>query len=216
MATKPILYVLFIALFLGTVLKVGAQRKNYAPIWSFHQESANIHGLSVGLFSWMTDERKVRTNGVRVEIIGGGLFLLFIPDVPTLKSDSAYQAELAMPLSERINGVNISGLGSLCDCQVNGVTLGLIGHYNRSVRGVSLALAVNIHQQVRGVQAALWNYSYQTDGLQLGMLNSAERVNGLQLGAFNFTEDLNGFQIGLWNRNERRSLPFINWSFGKN
>lgn len=45
------------------------RRKNYFPIWSFHQKNANIHGISIGLFNW-NGEQNTYTNGIRLELIG--------------------------------------------------------------------------------------------------------------------------------------------------
>ncbi|NBO50091.1 MAG: hypothetical protein EBU80_10285, partial [Chitinophagia bacterium] len=46
------------------------KKKNYYPIWTFHKDSININGISVGLWSFNTDPRYTNTNGIKVELIG--------------------------------------------------------------------------------------------------------------------------------------------------
>ena len=46
------------------------KKKNYLPIWTYHQKKINIHGLSFGLGTWSGDPRYTNTNGIKFELIG--------------------------------------------------------------------------------------------------------------------------------------------------
>ncbi|MCF8387529.1 MAG: hypothetical protein K9G58_07985 [Bacteroidales bacterium] len=69
-------------------------------------------------------------------------------------------------------------------------------------------------KQVNGLSVnLLWNLYKKINGISLGMVNQTARTHGLQIGLFNKGAKLRGFQLGLCNANEKRSMPFINWSF---
>jgi hypothetical protein len=43
--------------------------------------------------------------------------------------------------------------------------------------------------------------------------DEAKIGRGVQIALFNSSMNFKGIQIGLWNKNQKRSLPFINWNF---
>jgi len=61
---KTITTILFLILTIRSFGQVG-KRKNYFPIWTFHQDSINIHGISVGLWSFNSEPRFTNTNGIK-------------------------------------------------------------------------------------------------------------------------------------------------------
>jgi len=70
--------------------------------------------------------------------------------------------------------------------------------------------------KVNGLEIHLsGSYESVVNGLSIGIVaNKRDKLNGLGIGVIgNFDTEVNGVQIGLWNTNEKRSLPFINWSF---
>ena len=71
---KIIIIVLF---FLISIDSYGQSviRKNYFPIFTFHRDSINIQGISVGLWSLNTEPRYTNTNGIKLELIGVGFAL---------------------------------------------------------------------------------------------------------------------------------------------
>ncbi|MDO5509836.1 MAG: hypothetical protein Q4F57_04010 [Weeksellaceae bacterium] len=203
-------------------------RKDYYPIWTFHQDSINIHGLAVGLWTFHPEPRYTNTNGIKLEIMGIGIALPLMPRSPIVTTDSAFNELRKKPLSERINGLNLSASGTSCKCLTNGMTAGLMGQIHHQVNGVSLSIFMNFTQKHNGIMAALLNDAYYMNGWQIGLNNTgyktkglqiaifgnlATEMNGLQIGLFNYSEKLNGVQIGLWNVNQRRKLPLINWNF---
>jgi hypothetical protein len=191
------------------------KRKNYFPIWSFHQDSISIHGISVGLWSFNSEPRHTNTNGIKLELIGIGMLIPIAPRSPIVETDSAFAALNNEPLSERINGLNLSTSGTLCHCLTNGLAAGFIAQINFQVNGISTAVMMNFSQKHNGIMAAAHlNDAYYMNGLQVALFgNSANELKGVQIGVLNKANKLKGIQIGLWNVNQKRKLPFINWNF---
>jgi len=225
--TKTITTILFLILTIRSFGQVG-KRKNYFPIWTFHQDSINIHGISVGLWSFNSEPRFTNTNGIKFELIGVGIGMPLIPRSPIVQTDSAFIKLQQEPLSERINGLNLSSSGTVCHCLTNGLTAGFIGQINFKVNGISTSLVMNFSQKHNGIMAALFNDAYYMNGLQVGFSNNGYKMKGLQIGIrgnhtyemkgvqiglINKSKKLKGLQIGLWNVNQKRTLPLINWNF---
>ena len=225
---KTILFLFFIGIQTLAFGQNDSIQKSYAPIWSFQQKNATINGISVGLRSTPRKPKYSKTNGIKVEIFGLGWILLFASETPIASSDTIYNYRISQTPSERINGIAIAGTGSFCDCQVNGLTIGSLGHYNVKINGIGIALFV-LTEQMNGIQIAAFNGVYYSKGIQIGMyfninehgrnlmigsFNFSRDFKGLQLGVINKTEKLKGFQIGLWNVNNKRKFPLINWYFG--
>ena len=224
---KTITTILFLILTISSFGQV-VKRKNYFPIWTFHQDSINIHGISVGLWSLNSEPRFTNTNGIKFELIGVGIGIPLMPFSPIVKTDSAFIKLKQEPLSERINGLNLSASGSACHCLTNGLTAGFIGQIHFQVNGISTSLLANFTQKhnglmlamsndayyMNGLQIGLGNNGFKTKGVQIGLIgNSAKEMKGVQIGLFNKSEKLNGLQIGIWNVNQRRKFPIINWNF---
>jgi hypothetical protein len=225
--SKTIITLLLLLLTISTYGQVG-KRKNYFPIWTYHQKNINIHGVSLGIGTARAKPRNTNTNGMKIEIFGAGILIPIIPQSPVAQNEDAFIELSKEPISEVINGLSISTFGTVCDCITNGINIGLIGHINFQVNGFTGSLFMNFSQRHNGVQFALqnesyymnglqlglFNYGYKTKGLQIGLLrNGSEEMNGLQLGLFNKSEKFRGIQIGLWNVNQKRKLPLINWNF---
>lgn len=203
------------------------KRKNYFPIWTYHQKNINIHGISLGIGTVREEPRNTNTNGIKIEIIGAGIVIPLIPQSPVAQNDSEFIKLANEPISEVINGLSISVSGTVCDCITNGINIGLIGNINFQVNGITMSLLMNFSQRHNGIQFALFNESYYMDGLQLalsnygaktkgiqlGAVNSGQEMAGLQIGLLNKSKKLRGIQIGLWNVNQKRKLPLINWNF---
>lgn len=219
--------ILFFILTISSYGQIG-QKKNYYPIWTFHQDSINIHGISIGLWSLNDEPRYTNTNGIKFELIGLGIGIPLIPKTPIVETESDFIKLKKEPLSERINGLNLSTSGTFCHCLTNGLTAGYIGQINFQVNGISTALFMNFSQVHNGIMTALFNDAYYLNGLQLGLSNNgyktrgiqigilgnnADEMKGIQIGLFNKSKGLKGIQIGLWNVNQKRKLPLINWNF---
>ncbi len=203
------------------------ERKDYFPIWTYHQSGITIHGISLGLWSSLNAPKYTNTNGIKIELIGLGVLVPLIPRSPVAENDSTFLKLTKEPISEIINGLSISASGAVCDCITNGISTGLIGQINFQVNGISSSIFMNFAQRHNGIQIAFFNESYymrglqlgisnygvKSKGLQIGIGNSGTETRGLQLGLFNKSKKLKGVQIGLWNVSQNRKLPIINWNF---
>jgi hypothetical protein len=204
----------------------GPKRRDIFPIWSYHYKNVNIHGIALGIWSIQGEPRQTNTNGLKLELLGVGIGMPLIPRSPIVESDSQLAQIDSFPLSERINGINISATGSSCECLTNGIVATTVGQFHYQVNGLSVAFInfVQIHNglmiggmtndvfRLNGVQIALGNGSRKANGVQIGAFNNADSFNGLQIGLINTAENCKGLQIGLWNVNQHRKWPLINWS----
>jgi hypothetical protein len=206
----------------------SAQSKTRFPAWTFNTQETKINGLSVGYF---TTERikNVTTNGMRFELLGWGIFLPLIPNLPISQDDSTFQQYLKTSPTERINGFNISPLGTGCSCDVNGLNVYGMGSIMRKVNGLSAGVFMNAAEIHNGVQVAYYfNFSYKMNGLQAafinnknygvmkgiqlaGLWNEAQEIHGLQIGIYNRAAKMKGVQVGIWNDNGKRKRPILNF-----
>jgi len=146
-----------------------------------------------------------KTNGIELNlnpagIIAGGMM------VPYYFADGKYRSPLndtigidVLPLFKEINGLQIA-LFNMSPTKMNGIEIHLTGSYYSYVNGLSVGIFGNKRKRLNGLGMSL-----------IG--NFDTEVNGVQIGLFNTTNKLKGIQIGLWNKNEKRSLPFVNWNF---
>ena len=199
-----------------SISSIAQDRKNYFPIWSYHQSNLNIHGISIGLGAFNFDPKNTFTNGIRVGLIGAGILAPLMPGDPTANDKEQFDKIMSSPLSERINGINLVGGGSMCDCKINGLSLGFIGHSTIQNNGISAAGFINYTQVHNGTQASIFSSgAYKMGGLQVGLFNNAKKSWGIQIGLVNDSEVMYGLQFGLWNVNQKRKLPIFNWNFKK-
>lgn len=189
-------------------------RKTYFPAWTFHQENITINGISAGILTLNTEPKYTNTNGVKLELLGAGLLMLLAPKSMVVETEDAFLKVKQEPLSEKINGLNLSASGTFCHCLVNGLTAGLMTQTLFQVNGVSLSAFGNMAQVHNGLMVAYFNEAYIMNGVQLSAIrSSAVEMTGVQIGLINKSKRLKGIQIGLWNINQKRRFPIINWNF---
>jgi len=202
--------------------QINYYKENTAYVlWTFHTENTTVNGIAVGAFSTFDHSyRYVKTNGIRLEIPGTGLFGIFIGNSLLINNDE---------IDEIINGINISG-GTLGNHLYNGITLAVdaqngykcngiavAGLWNAidTGNGIQIAGLGNEATQVNGIQLAIGNATKNINGIQLGLSNvTKNQMKGLQIGIYNHTDILKGIQIGFWNVSNERKLPLINWGVG--
>ncbi len=178
---------------------VDAQKKKfYFPAWTYHKKNAVILGVSGGLWAGMDSARKTTTIGLRVEAPGTGLLAAFVPSSPVSLTDSAFQEFKKSTVSERVYGLNVSLMGTTCNCTVVGVSVGTIAQILGRMNGISFG-AISFAEVHNGLQLSVFSQTYKMNGIQIGFMNNSSRTRGIQ--------------IGIWNKNEKRSLPIINWNF---
>lgn len=183
------------------------QKRN---IGTFHTSNTEINGFSFGFISTMADERNVKTNGLRLEIPGVGFVSFMGNGFPNAEKPFDLKN---YTFSEVMNGLNIS-TGSWCNCNFNGLTIAIVGQYGKLGNGLSLAGGWNIIDKQNGLQiSGLANSSFYMNGVQIAPFNYAHDGKGVQIGLSNKAINFRGVQIGLWNKNQKRSLPLINWNF---
>ncbi len=213
MAKQTIITLLLLSIFF--VGKINSYSQNTPQITkkiigTFQTTDTQINGFSFGLYSGMDNYRDVTTNGLRLEIPGIGM-ISFIGNGFPNRTKPFNLTNYAY--SEIINGLNLSS-GSWCDCNYNGVTIGLVGQYGTLGNGISLAGGWNVIDKQNGLQASfIANSSYYFKGVQISFNNYAHNGVGLQIGVFNTSKNFKGIQLGLWNVNQKRKLPLINWNF---
>lgn len=71
-------------------LSLFAQNKTRFPVWTFHDDSTNINGLSAGLNSTFKISQ-VKVNGINFELLGFGFLAPLFPQSPV--RSSSYNTE---------------------------------------------------------------------------------------------------------------------------
>lgn len=182
-----------------------AQQRLRLPIWTYNTKNTTVYGLSVGYTTTYETEHVV-SNGVRFEPLGWGIVGLFFIPPRIADSDSLHQVNLALPPKEKINGVNLSILGTGCECKVNGFNIYAFGSEVNQVNGISVGVFENIAEKQNGIQIAYFlNYAYKYTGIQLSMFQNGVfgSMEGMQISTYNNTNEMKGIQIGIHNRVEK-------------
>ncbi len=213
------------------------KRKHYFPVWTYHQDSITINGISLGLSTFDMHDRQTYTNGIKLELVGAGLFVFLFKDPPISSRNKLEGYENNIPskydkseFSEIINGLSLSATGNFCYCLINGISLGAIGQYNDQINGFSASVFTNyaeIHNGIQiagmgnstvtmnGIQVALFNHVYKGKGMQLALASNRADIKfeGVQIAPFNETNQMKGLQIGVFNRSENfRGIQIGLWN----
>lgn len=221
--------IFFILGLLGKGIVAQERVKNYFPVSISRAANAKTNGVSIGLITGLKERQdNVTTNGLRLELVGSGIFLPLISKSPISEDDFLIKFS-EIKFTEKINGISISATGMVCaGCLVSGVAIGGVGQYSYANNGIVVSVIMTVVERQNGLQMSLFNECNLMNGLQIGLSNSSvyssgfqigvlnkafRRTSGIQIGVFNTSKDLNGFQIGVWNVNKKRKMPFINWNF---
>lgn len=99
--------------------------------------------------------------------------------------------------------------------KIHGLQIGVINMEPSIINGIDININGSMDSKTNGlIISAIVNKQYVSNGLTIGTLgNHNIECRGVQIGLFNTARKMRGFQFGLWNRNEKRSLPLINWNF---
>jgi len=205
---KRILIFLFSFNAFSATAQLYEQEQRYF-FWPFNSENTTIYGISFDDLNSDGQAKFVRTNGLRLELLGLGVLLPAANGSPITGADTIiYTSHFC---EEIVNGLSIS-TGSFGDFSYNGVAISVTAQYGPELNGIALAGISNSMDMVNGLQAtALQNEALLCNGLQIGARNFAIKLRGVQIGLFNKSNDTRGFQIGLWNVNEKRKWPIFNW-----
>lgn len=188
-------------------LEFDKKAKDRFGIWLIPSASKNIYGIAIGPVGSEAICNRPYTkysHGLNLQILGQGFFQTFyinkvkFRDFHKNEKSDSLRLQDTLPLRAIHNGLMISPLGTFTN-QVNGISFSLWMSMGQKINGLSINL--------------LWNLYEQINGISVGFVNTTAETNGVQFGLINKTIKLKGFQFGFWNKNERRSLPIINWNF---
>jgi hypothetical protein len=189
-----------IALLYFCLPALAQKNKSYFPAYTFHKDSVTVNGIAAGLWTVNFKPRHNLTNGVRLELLGIGLGVPLVPKSPLPQNKAEFLTTKKDTLSERVNGFNLSGTGSVCACRTNGVVAGLIGQIHNTVNGISVTGMMNFATQLNGIMLSNVSDAYKLNGLQGGMASHATIANGLQISFVgNGSTKMRGIQIGGFN-----------------
>jgi len=225
------MFCLCISVQIYTQNSLETKRNLRFPAWITHSNNSDIIGLSLAAFPkgvLKKDTTLTRTYGIRFEVSLLAVLSPLMPTSPVSRSLVTFDAKQASGLSEIVNGINLSS-GTFGETKVNGLSSSLYMQYLYKMNGFTIAGMSNFVEKHNGIAIAalgndifnsnginigFGNYVHYFNGIQIGGFNTVvEKGFGLQIGIFNDAKSFRGLQIGLWNKNEKRSLPFINWNF---
>ncbi len=212
--------------------EIEEKRKLRFPVWITHIKNTDIIGLSLGAFPTdLNDKKKLtRTFGVRLEAFPLSFFYFLAPRSPISRNEDAFKLKMKGSVTQQIHGLNLS-TGTFEGIDAYGISITGFMHYSRKNNGISIAGLTNSIERANGIIVSFGgNEVYQGNGIMLSSVwgNGAKRFNGVQIsvenhilekgrgvqiGLFNDAKNFRGIQLGLWNKNDKRSLPLINWNF---
>lgn len=167
----------------------------------FDTKVDEINGLGLGFTAWPSNFKdSLKVNGLCIEVLSLGFFAPIFGSF--LRRDSIIFAEQSEPTTVKIKGVNINAGGAIGETEITGFYIGGVTTMVNKLKGFSVTGVHTIAHEMRGVSIS-------------GLRNQSKKARGVQIALFNSCKDLRGVQLGLWNRNQRRSLPIVNWSFKK-
>ncbi len=196
----PILYLfLIINFFSYSQIKQAPHQ-----IIGFGATPSNIKTINGLNFNYFFNENKTahKTNGVELNnlwmIIGVPIILGELPGSDFIEPPVEKFSLLDIKRFNIVNGLNI-GFFDPDDNITNGIELNFVIN-SGIINGIAITPFVGNHYNANGISIS-------------GLGNYDSRARGIQIGLFNKCNDLKGLQIGLWNKNQKRSLPIINWNF---
>lgn len=177
--------------------------------WIYPSMATHVYGIAFNLWPLNDIDKPLsipKTYGAEINLNPLGLFTPFMLAVHSLDPEihippSNSTDSLKLDLFREINGVHI-GFLNLDPTIINGLDINLTGSFESITNGVTISGILNKHYIINGLTVAL-----------IG--NHDTRCNGVQIGLINSCKELNGIQLGLWNKNQKRSLPILNWYFKK-
>ncbi len=218
-------------------ISINSQNQKFRPLlWTTHDTNVDIAGLAFGLsqgtFTRNNNNSLIRVYGIRLEVNPFSFLHFLVPGTPISRSKEAYIKTMAAKVDKKTYGFNIS-TGSFQDQDTYGISLTGFMHYSRKNNGISIAGMTNSIERANGIvigfggnqirkgnglmiSSAWGNFADHFNGIQISMENHiVGKGTGIQIGIFNKATNFKGIQLGLWNKNDKRSLPIINWNFKK-
>jgi len=179
-----------------------------------------VNGLALGLghYSFKNKVKMHTVNGLNLEINPFSPLIVLFQDADYVSNDT---------IAVVLNGLHISTGGFSGGAILNGMGISLYsvgvkssgftinGLYNvtKQLHGLHISGIINRADAATGMLIAVGNKTGSCKGISLGVINKTDDLKGVQVGLLNLARKTKGIQIGLWNKNNKRSLPFINWNF---
>jgi len=221
MRTKLLIMFLLIAAFTLSAQQTGSiVTARVFSITPLPNRIDKVNGLALGLghYSFKDKIKKHRVNGLNVEINPVSPLIVLFQDVNYVPNDT---------ISVVLNGLHISTGGFSGGAVLNGMGISLYnvgikssgftinGLYSatKQLDGLHISGIGNKAEAATGVLIAAVNDIGSCKGVFVGAFNITNDIKGVQVGLVNISQKAKGVQIGLWNKNNKRSLPFINWNF---
>lgn len=180
----------------------GYVDKKYV-IWYSPSRATHVYGLMINLLFKESATCYPTTYGVELNINPLGLFAPVMILLGSL--DTAFNSPPSLQQTDttdfskfkKINGLHIALL-NMEPTVINGLNINAFASRETVTNGLTLSL--------------LSNKEYKTNGATIALFgNHSTRCKGVQIGIHNTCRQLKGVQFGLWNKNQKRSLPLINW-----
>lgn len=172
--------------------------------WVSPSKATHVYGLMFNC--WPKDSLPYpKIYGAEFNICPIGIFAPFIIAVHSLDFNALMKITDTKPDSanfktfKTINGLQL-GFINLEPTIINGIDINASGSLNSITNGTTISITPNFHYLINGVTlSVMGNFDYKCIGIQIGLFNSCANLKGIQ--------------FGLWNKNQKRSMPFINWCF---
>ncbi len=176
--------------------------------WYYPSRATHVYGLNIDIWFkeglWYQNTYPT-INGLDINLNPIGILAPIIVLLGSL--DSAFNSAPSLEMTDTINFSKFK--------QINGIQIALLNMDATVINGLNINAFASRETATRGVTLSLLsNKEYFTNGLTLALFgNHNTKCKGMQIGLSNSCRQLKGFQLGLWNRNQKRSLPLINWCF---
>ncbi len=176
---------------------------NYSPkrvIYFQPTKAPKSYGIGFGFFGpeiYCNLECRRDSYGLGIQLIGQGLFQSFMINSFDFEKFVGQSTQNRIPKTSH-----------------TGILISIFGTYTENINGVSISAWMSGGNEVNGLSFnLLWSIYQKSNGVVIATVNHINIGRGLQVGLINKANNFRGIQIGLWNRNDKRSLPLINWSF---
>lgn len=183
-----------------------ATNKKYVA-WVSPSGATHVYGMMLNFYPRDGMKRfpeYPKIYGAEINLNPIGLFAPFVMaihsfDPQTHKPPYEEVESVDFSVFKRIYGIQAGSI-NMEKSIINGLDLNVCGSFDSKTNGLTFSAIMNKHYFVNGLTFAVFG-------------NHDSKCNGVQISLFNSCKDLKGVQLGLWNKNQKRSIPFINWCF---
>ncbi len=197
---------IWLTIFCFTIPSLLAQDQKRCPIWVSPSTATDVYGIMLNFWPNEFTSSYPNIYGMELNLNPIGIFVPFVLLIHSLNSESHNFIDtnidsIDFSVYKKIYGMQI-GTINLEPSFIYGLDINISGSFHSKVNGLTLSLIMNKHDIINGLTFAMMgNHDVQCRGIQIGLINSSKNLKGLQ--------------FGLWNKNQKRSLPIINWCFKK-